>query len=222
MAINHDLYIRQTALADPEKLDKKILVVGAGGIGSWTVLALLKMGCQDVTVMDYDEVEVHNAGSQLYGSWDSGKTKVQALEDRLSTLSDIEANFINNQITPENVNQIVSEFDIIVFAVDLIDVRKLLFEALKNTQKRFIDGRMAGNAIEIYSVLLDNPEQVKLYEETLFSEEEAIHVECSSRAVIYNCFVIAGLITDIVARWSNDEEVPTELIVDLQNFTLFN
>lgn len=219
---NPELYIRQTDLADPEELASRIMIVGAGGIGSWTTLALLKMGCENVTVIDFDEIEIHNAGSQLYGSWDAGKTKVQALKDRLASIVDLHPTGIIDQVTESNVLGVLAGEQIVISAVDSIEIRKLLFNALKGTEKRFIDGRMAGNAIEIYSIPMNDPEKVALYEETLFPPEEAIHVECSSRAVIYNCFVIAGLITDIVARWSKGEEVPAELIVDLQNFTMFN
>lgn len=217
---NPELFIRQTALANPEKLGGKILVIGAGGIGSWTSLSLLKMGCSDVTVMDFDTVEIHNVGSQLYGSWDTGKTKLEALGDRLSGLAETLPTLVDGDIT-EMLDKL-DEFDTIISAVDSITVRKTVFEALKGTQKRFIDGRMAGNAIEIYSVPMDNKEATDLYEETLFTEEESLHIECSSRAVIYNCFIIAGFIADIVAQWSNNNEVPVEILIDLSNFTLFN
>lgn len=220
-SINPELYIRQTGLIDPELLTKSILVIGAGSIGSWTALALLKLGCSNVTVLDNDVVEAHNAGSQVYNSLDDGKRKIDALKMKLLGLTEIQPEYIFTTIDEESVKQLLG-FDIVISAIDNIEGRKIMFDALKGSDKLFIDGRMAGNAIEIYTILMDKEASVKLYEETLFPPEEAIPVSCSERSVVYNCFVIAGLITDIVAQRANKEETPEELIIDLKNFTMFN
>ncbi|KKK73235.1 hypothetical protein LCGC14_2895880, partial [marine sediment metagenome] len=79
-------YSRQMGIVDPGKLDIPIAVVGAGGIGSWTTLALTRMGCNDITVIDFDKVEAHNVGSQIFTEDDIGKTKVEALADKISSL----------------------------------------------------------------------------------------------------------------------------------------
>lgn len=220
--INEDLYIRQTGLVHPETLSKSIAVIGAGGIGSWTVLALLKMGCQDIKVFDMDHVEVHNAASQVYTSLDAGKTKIQALADRLFDLTDLSPSCIEAEITPDNAKEFLKGFDIVISAVDSIEVRKTLFKALEGTNIVFIDGRMAGNAIEIYTIPMNDTEKRTLYSETLFGNEEALDIPCSERSVVYNCFVISGLITAMVGHICNNRPVPTETIVDLMNFTMFN
>jgi hypothetical protein len=80
---------------------------------------------------------------------------------------------------------------------------------------------MAGNAIEIYTVNCDNKEDQDKYAETLFTEEETIPVPCSERAVVYNVFVIAGLMGDLIGKIANEQELPKEIIVDLNNFFLF-
>jgi molybdopterin/thiamine biosynthesis adenylyltransferase len=112
-------------------------------------------------------------------------------------------------------------YDIIISAVDNITARTELYNKLKDTKKIFIDGRMAGNAIEIYTVNCDNKEDQDKYAETLFTEEETIPVPCSERAVVYNVFVIAGLMGDLIGKIANEQELPKEIIVDLNNFFLF-
>lgn len=216
-----DYYIRQSGIIDVQLLTKSILIVGAGSIGSWTALALLKLGCSDITIIDNDVVEVHNAGSQVYNSLDDGEKKIDALSKKLMFLTEIQPTTEELTITAENAKTCLKGFDIIISAIDNIEGRTIMFEALKDTEKLFIDGRMAGNAIEIYTIPMSDPEKVKLYQDTLFTPEEAIEVPCSERSVVYNCFVIAGLITDIVAQNAKGTEVPEELIVDLQNFTMF-
>jgi len=50
-----NIYKRQTNLVKPEELDFPILLIGCGGIGSWTLLALRKMGCSNVAVVEFDK-----------------------------------------------------------------------------------------------------------------------------------------------------------------------
>lgn len=219
---NQEYYIRQSGLISVDQLTKSIVVIGAGSIGSWTTLALLKLGCSDITVIDNDVVEVHNAGSQVYNSLDDGEKKIDALSKKLMGLTEMQPEFLFETLDEKTAKEALEPYEIVISAIDNIEGRKIMFEALKGTKKLFIDGRMAGNAIEIYTIPMDDPEKVKLYEETLFPPEEAIEIPCSERSVVYNCFVIAGLIADIVAQKSNGENVPEELIVDLKNFTMFN
>jgi molybdopterin/thiamine biosynthesis adenylyltransferase len=220
--LNQNLYIRQTGLINPEKLAMPIAVIGAGGIGSWTTLALLKMGCQDVKTFDFDSIEEHNAGSQIYTDLDSGRPKVEILHNKLYHLVDNLDFFspIQGKVEKETLSWLLDR-QIVVFGVDNIEARKEIYEGIKGTAKFLIDGRMGGNTIQIYTVRLNNEEDCKFYEETVFPTEETLEVPCSERAVVYNCFVMAGLITDIVAQKANGDDTPRELIVDLLNFTIF-
>ena len=72
---------RQQDLIDPDQLDVPITVVGCGGIGSFVVLTLAKMGCRALTVYDDDRVEPHNIPNQAYRLADVGRLKVEALAE---------------------------------------------------------------------------------------------------------------------------------------------
>lgn len=225
--INRQYYSRQIDIIDPEKLSMPIGIVGAGAIGSWTALALLKLGCTNVTIIDFDQVGEENIGCQLYSSFDVGKNKVEALKDKLMVLSetapDIEVKKIDGNF---NVNN----FRILISAVDNMDARKIIFERLKAaTGTRpilgighiLIDGRMAANNIQLYVTPFGESDKVKFYEDTLFDSSEALPIACSARAVVYNGFIIAGLIANTVAKLANGKILPKELIVDLENLTMF-
>lgn len=218
-----DIYLRQSGLIHPDKLRLPILIVGAGSIGSWTALALSKLGCSNITVMDSDNIEPQNAGSQIYRSSDVGGVKVTTLIDKLSMLTDQPVYGRNHHWNIEHKDCIkdLDGFQIIIAAVDNITVRSELFSVLKTKNSLYIDARMAGNAIEIYKVQGNNMDDVKAYEGTLFSEEETIPVNCSERSVVYNVFIVAGLIGDMVAKYVNEQELPREIIMDLFNFTLY-
>jgi molybdopterin/thiamine biosynthesis adenylyltransferase len=216
--INSELYIRQTGIIDPEKLTQKILIIGAGSIGGWTALCLGKLGCQDITVMDFDDVEIHNAGSQIYKATDDKMPKVVALQERLRFLLEDPINVVRAKWHPEID---LKEYDIVIAAVDNITVRKEIFEHLQESDTLYIDGRMAAHAIEIYTTDMDDVPSMAFYESTLFAEEDALPIACSERSVVYNVFVVAGMIGDLVARHANGKELPRELIIDLENFTMF-
>lgn len=209
-------YIRQTGLIDPVKLEMPITIIGAGGIGSWTALALIKMGCVNVTSIDMDSVEEHNLGSQFYTTIDVDKKKTQALADKIEQMTDWHLTPVMEEWTPEKP----LEGNIIISAVDDIDLRKQMFESLKGSDKIFIDGRMAGNYLELYVIPMYNPERVAYYETTLFSSDEADPTPCTERAVIYNCLFIGALMADVVAQIANGSMPPYEITFDLKNFML--
>lgn len=68
-----------------ERLENtRVVVVGAGGWGCWTILNLSRMGFRDVVVFDDDLVELSNLNRQiLFGVDDVGKLKVDAVASRI-------------------------------------------------------------------------------------------------------------------------------------------
>jgi molybdopterin/thiamine biosynthesis adenylyltransferase len=226
--MNTNYYSRQLGLANPETLTKDIGIIGAGAIGSWATLALVKMGCQKVKVYDFDIVGEENIGSQLYSSTDVGKPKVQALQDKISLLTEGEIRVEEVRIREEAIEEICSH-DFLILAVDNIETRKLIFNFLLAHKiigsvgwaGMLIDARMAGNALEVYTIPFTNKERVEHYKKTLFTPEEASPVLCSMRSVVYNVFIVGGLIADIVAQLSRGVTPPEELVIDLTNFTMY-
>ena len=218
--LNREYYSRQVGLIDPDKLRLNILVVGAGSIGSWTSLALLKLGCQNVTVIDFDDVGEENIGSQIYSSYDIGKWKVKAFKEKAELLVETSPKIIVNPVNDANTIP-PNIYDIVISAVDNMQARKDVFKQLNPSPAWFLDGRMAANNVQLFATKMDNPDQVSFYDSTLFSSEDAMPIACSERSVVYNCFVIAGLLTDLVAKIANGKVPPKELIVDLENLTMF-
>lgn len=218
--MDEQLYIRQTGIVDPKLLTHKIAIIGAGSIGSWTALCLGKLGCRDITVMDFDTVEIHNAGSQIYKSSDDGLNKTDALEQRLQFLLEEP---IKTEAIRWNTKRSLNEFDIIIAATDNITIRKEIFEHLKTLKRSclYIDARMASNSIEIYTIDPSIPANCEDYERTLFAEGDTLAIPCSERSVVYNVFIVAGMIGDLIGKFANGQELPRELIVDLYNFELY-
>lgn len=216
--MDRGIFIRQTGIIDPDKLTHKIAIIGGGSIGGWTALCLGKLGCSNITVFDFDEVEKHNAGSQIYNTLDDGMLKTDALKLKIDFLIEGEIKVENKKWTPEID---LTTYEIVIAGVDNITDRGLIFQQLKGKKILYIDGRMASNNIELYSVHMDNPADIKFYESTLFPEEETIEVPCSERAVVYNVFCVASLMGVLISKHANGQELPKAIDVDLANLTLY-
>lgn len=77
---SEDLYMRHQGLLNtPKHRLTPITVIGAGAIGSYTTVALAKLGLENITVWDFDSVEAHNIGNQAFGVSQIGRKKVDAL-----------------------------------------------------------------------------------------------------------------------------------------------
>lgn len=209
-------YSRQMNLISPLNLRMPITVIGAGSIGSWTVLALSKMGASNVWVYDGDVVEDVNIGSQLYTDGDIDLMKVDALSSKMVLLANAYISTREFYWSPEET---VSE-GIIIAAVDNMTTRSELYMTHKGKDLWLIDGRMAANEINIYAFKLNDEARCSDYEDTLFSDEEAEVIGCSERSVMYNTFTCGGLIASLVARIVNNQPVKFETIVDLMNMTM--
>jgi hypothetical protein len=220
--IDTEIFSRQTGLIDPQLLGKNIGIVGAGSIGSWSTLALLKMGCQNVKVYDFDSVSPANIGSQIYTEGDIGLSKLEALTNKMRLLTQMRVDIQNTRVTPTSIPDDLLSKDMIILAVDNIEARKFVFDAIPdNWTGTLIDARMAGNALEIYTIPCSDPARVEYYKTTLFEPRQARPIACSMRSVVYNVFIVGGLVADIVAKVSKGETPPKELIMDLANFTLY-
>jgi len=66
MKMDSTHFLRQLDIADPAKFkNKPVTVIGAGGIGAATVVALAKTGFENITVYDFDTIGEHNLPNQL-------------------------------------------------------------------------------------------------------------------------------------------------------------
>ncbi|HFE9852551.1 TPA: ThiF family adenylyltransferase [Enterococcus faecalis] len=101
---------------------QKIFILGAGAIGSHVAWMLAAIGIKNLTILDYDLVELSNLNRQvLYEYGDVGKSKVKILKNRLiSKFPEINIKFIERKINSEQDlrEYIDSTYDILIRAID--------------------------------------------------------------------------------------------------------
>lgn len=212
MELKAEHLTRQIDLIPLKVLGEKITIIGAGAIGSFTALGLAKMGFGNLTVMDFDKVDTVNMNSQFYRFQDIGKPKVQALFDIIKDFANIQITAVNDAYTGATLNGIV------ISAVDSMATRKTLWENSK-AAKMFIDARMGAEFAALYTMSPNKKQDIIGYENTLYTDEEAVETPCTQKATIYTVQLIAGqvckIIKDIVldspyvrvAQWNIKENV---------------
>ena len=106
----------------------KVIIAGAGGLGSIISIYLAIAGIGKIRLIDHDYVELSNLNRQiLFGDKDIGKIKVEIARQKLKSLnkeSRIEA--IKKTITEDNVFKLVDGYDLIVDAMDNFSTRFIL------------------------------------------------------------------------------------------------
>ncbi|MFD6137448.1 ThiF family adenylyltransferase, partial [Isoptericola sp. NPDC060257] len=109
----------------------RVLVVGAGGLGSPALQYLAAAGVGTLGVVDDDVVDLSNLQRQVvHGTADLGRPKVESARDRLADLApDVEVVTHPVRLTPENVLEIVGGYDVVLDGADNFPTRYLVSDA---------------------------------------------------------------------------------------------
>lgn len=130
-----------------EKLkNAKILVVGAGGLGSPVLYYLAAAGVGTIGIADFDTVTISNLNRQiLYTSEDIGKRKVDLAYEKILKLNpNISVIKHYNRIDIDNVEEIIRDYDVIIDATDNFSIRYLLSDCCYFMGKPIIEGAATG------------------------------------------------------------------------------
>ena len=99
---------------------KRVLIIGVGGVGQHVSTYLVTNGVTNLTIVDYDKVELSNLNRQiLLTENDIGKSKVEVVKDALLARNkDSNITSINLKVDRNNVLNLISDYDLVIDAVD--------------------------------------------------------------------------------------------------------
>lgn len=197
-------FTRQRDWYDPTKSDASVTLVGCGGIGTPTALALAKLGIPNLTLIDPDIVEAHNVPNQLFPRVSVGAGKVAALAGVLD-------DFAISNVRTYQTKVLADGFEgeqpgpfrgIVVSALDSMSARADLWKQLRYNigVELLVDARLGGEKVVVYTVDPRVPAECERYEQSLYSDEDALPDPCTRRSVIDVGFVVASLIVRVVRR----------------------
>ncbi|MBA7655402.1 putative adenylyltransferase/sulfurtransferase MoeZ [subsurface metagenome] len=124
----------------------KVVIAGAGGLGSPASIYLTAAGVGTIRIVDHDRVELSNLNRQvLHWDEDIGKRKVDAALEKLKRLNQgVKIEVTEETITETNVSQLVTGFDLIVDAMDNLETRFVLNKAALERNIPFFHGAVYG------------------------------------------------------------------------------
>jgi len=116
-------------------LDSRVVIIGAGGLGSPAALYLAAAGVGTIGVVDMDTVEESNLQRQILHSTETiGKNKVDSAEKTLSALNpDVNVITYNTLLNKDNAIDIIENYDVVVDGTDNLQTRYLINDASVKT-----------------------------------------------------------------------------------------
>ena len=109
--------------------DKRVIIFGVGGVGSWCAESLVRSGIQHLTIVDSDHVCVTNINRQLMATTETvGRPKVEVLKERLLTINpDAEINALQQVYCAETAASFhIETYDYVIDAIDSLDNKAML------------------------------------------------------------------------------------------------
>jgi adenylyltransferase/sulfurtransferase len=136
-------------------LDAKVLLLGAGALGSSSSLYLAAAGVGTLGLVDFDVVDLSNLQRQIIHTTDRvGMLKTESAEKSIKAINPgIKVNLHEVRLTSDNVMDIIKDYDVIVNCGDNFPTRYLINDACVLAHKPLVDGaifRFEGNATVFY------------------------------------------------------------------------
>jgi molybdopterin/thiamine biosynthesis adenylyltransferase/rhodanese-related sulfurtransferase len=127
-------------------LDAKVLLLGAGGLGSPAGLYLAAAGVGTLGIVDDDTVDLSNLQRQvIHNSNRVGVPKVDSAEETITALNpDVKVNKYPVRLGPENIMDILPGYDIVVDGLDNFPTRYLLNDASVRLQIPVVSAAILG------------------------------------------------------------------------------
>ena len=139
--------------------EKRVIIFGVGGVGSWCAESLVRSGIRKLTIVDSDRVSITNINRQLMATTKTvGQVKVDALKERLLSINPSAEITAQQQIfTAETAESFeLDTYDYIIDAIDSLKDKALLILMATQTKAKFFSSM--GAALKL------DPTRIKIAE----------------------------------------------------------
>mgnify|MGYP003132580650 CR=1 FL=1 len=183
---------------------RKILIIGAGGIGSFLIPLLKKTGLYNITVADPDIVETKNLPYQNYEKEDVGKNKAHVMAIRYNCAAGI-------QFAILTANQLKG-YDLVISCVDNLSLRRTLYR----TEVKWLDLRAQGRN----AAFISSESSPDMWDTVLAGPDGSFSCQGenwdgSNKNVHFMQVAIAGMAAEWIQRWFNKEDVGLFKVVNV-------
>lgn len=212
---NESRFDRQASLQNNDRRKElKVCIVWAGWIGSNSTYCLAKQWIENIKVIDFDKVEIENTGSQFYTEKHIGEYKVEALQKQILEQTGVKIDTVKTKYKASNIKG----YDIVVLALDSLDVRKQVVEGCEDKQI-ILDTRMVKRISQCFSFYGFQKE--RWFEECYTTDENTIQeVACTEKAIAHNALMMAWIVGSLVCDICNNKPLAWKVQCDMSNYVL--
>jgi len=138
---------------------KKVIVFGVGGVGGFTIEALVRAGIQTIAIVDYDIIDITNINRQIIALHSTiGRKKAEVMEERIKDINpEAEVRVYTEELTSDNIETFrLNEYDYIVDAIDDVAAKLLLISQAKQLNVPIISSMGTGNKFDTSLFKIDD------------------------------------------------------------------
>ncbi|WP_057763807.1 HesA/MoeB/ThiF family protein [Companilactobacillus tucceti] len=153
---DRQLKIKQIGTVGQKRLENShVLAIGVGGLGSFVSSELVKAGIGEITLLDFDDVELTNLHRQnLYIESDVGINKLVAIRKHLQEAnSNVKINIINKKYSSDILSK---EYDLVIDCTDNFPVKYQINEDCQKEGIKHIFGTCAANQGQVMFIDKDS------------------------------------------------------------------
>lgn len=148
-------FIRTELLIGKDGIDKlkssKVIIFGVGGVGSYTVEALARVGVGNLVLIDNDIVSISNLNRQIHATHNTiGRDKVEVEKERVMSINK-DCNVTTHKIfvNKDNLESVISsDADYVVDAIDTVSAKIAMAEYCENNDINLISSMGTGNKFD--------------------------------------------------------------------------
>lgn len=187
-------------------MNKRIMIGGVGGTGSWLSLFLSRTGNHELHLYDMDIYEEHNMAGQFVNFRQIGLKKVEVAKNNIQDFSGNQA-FI---FTYDKYDEESPTNQIVFACFDNMEARKIMYDkwktsCLKKSEEQrkeylFVDLRLLAESLTII-IVQGHSDDFERYEETLFLDSEVDAVDCTLKQTSHAAGLIASMTTGFFTNW---------------------
>ncbi len=148
-----EIYSRTKLLIGQNNLEKikkaRVVICGIGGVGSYVMEALARIGIGNITVIDKDKVDISNINRQIIADVENvDRSKALIAKERINRINpSIQVKDIEGYIDSSNVKKYLENADYIVDAIDKIESKLAIISYAKENNIKVISSMGMANRL---------------------------------------------------------------------------
>lgn len=184
---------RTEILIGEENLDKlkkqTVAIFGIGGVGSYVVEALARVGIGNFILIDNDKIDITNINRQIHATHETiGKNKVEEMKKRVELINpEAKVKAIKEFVTENNIEELINEpIDYIVDAIDTVKSKIAIIKTAKQKNIPIISSMGTANKLEPTKIEVTDIYKTKICPLAKIIRKEIRKLEISELKIVYS------------------------------------